>query len=282
VVIGPFKTLADLTGRRGGLAARHCDTLRKVVDVVLFPGLFVMPNAIGENRPHNIAPAATECVVLLHGLGRTYRSMADMTEALEAAGYATANLNYPSRDYRIEVLANTVLPRGIDQCERQGASRIHAVTHSMGGILVRYYLAQHEMEQLARVVMLSPPNQGSEAAEALKDVPLYKWVNGPAGQQLGTGPGSLPVSLGPVHYPVGVITGNRAAFFDTWLAEMIPGESDGKVSVARAKVEGMTDFLVLPYAHPFIMTEPEVITQTLHFLQHGRFEREGVRTEFTP
>jgi pimeloyl-ACP methyl ester carboxylesterase len=196
-----------------------------------------------------------------------------MGEALAAAGYLTVNLDYPSRDYRIEVLANTAVPEGIARCEQAGAGRIHFVTHSMGGILVRYYLSRHSVERLGRVVMLSPPNQGSEVADELKDVSLYEWVNGPAALQLGTGPDSIPAGLGPVHYPAGIITGNRSAFYDAWLTNMIPGEDDGKVSVERAKVEGMADFLVVPHTHTFIMSAPDVIEQTVHFLQHGRFRK---------
>lgn len=214
-----------------------------------------------------------QCVILLHGLGRTDRSMDEMAEALASAGYATANLDYPSRDAPVEKLALEAIPRGLGRCRALGARRIHFVTHSMGGILVRYYLSQKSIAELGRVVMLSPPNQGSEVTDALQDTAFYQWHNGPAGQQLGTGPGSFVLQLGPVNYPVGVITGNTHAFFDTWLADLIPGPDDGKVSVDRAKVEGMSDFIVLPYAHPFIMQEAEVIEQAIHFLQHGKFKR---------
>jgi hypothetical protein len=130
--------------------------------------------------------------------------------------------------------------------------------------------------------MLSPPNRGSEVTDNLRDNPLYRWLNGPAGQQLGTGPGDLPGRLGPVDYPVGVITGNRHSFFDAWLATLIPGEDDGKVAVERAKVAGMTDFLVVPYTHPFIMEKKEVIAQTLYFLRHGRFYRSAPETPGSP
>jgi triacylglycerol lipase len=212
-----------------------------------------------------------ECVILLHGLGRTYRSMESMARALAAAGYETVNLDYASREHPIEKLAIDVISNGLERCAAQGATRVHFVTHSMGGILVRYYLSQRFVQGLGRVVMLSPPNQGSEVTDALQDKAFYQWFHGPAGQQLGTGPGSLVARLGPVNYPVGVITGSTHAFFDTWLADLIPGPNDGKVSVERAKVEGMADFLSLPYAHPFIMEQPEAIGQTIHFLRQGRF-----------
>lgn len=217
--------------------------------------------------------AQSGCVVLLHGLGRTADSMDDMAEALEEAGFATINLDYPSRDFPIEKLAMDTIPQGIRYCRSNGSGPLHFVTHSMGGILLRYYLTRAPIENLGRVVMLSPPNQGSEVVDALKDNPLYRWYNGPAGQQLGTGPDDFVAGLGPVNFPVGVITGNTHAFFDGWLSDLIQGEDDGKVSVERAKVAGMADFLVLPYSHPFIMEKKEVIFQTIHFIHHGVFER---------
>ena len=215
-----------------------------------------------------------ECVVLLHGLGRTDRSMKDMAAALAEAGYTEVNLRYPSREKTIEELSVEIVPEGLARCREAGRKTVHFVTHSMGGILLRYYLSRHSIPELGRVVMLSPPNQGSAAADALLENPVYVWFNGPAGLQLGTGPDGIAARLGPVDFPLGIITGNRAAFFDSWLSDLIPGEDDGKVSVARAKVEGMTDFLVLPYAHSFIMEEEEVIAQTLHFLRHGLFQRD--------
>lgn len=215
---------------------------------------------------------AVECVVLLHGLGRTHRSMQTMADALRGAGFVSVNIDYPSRTQPIEVLADSAIREGIERCGQHKSAVVHFVTHSMGGILVRYFLAGHRLNQLGRVVMLSPPNQGSEVTDMLKDEPLYAWVNGPSGQQLGTGPESLPLRLGPVDFPLGIITGSRVAFYDTWLANAIPGPNDGKVSVARAQVPGMTDFMVVPYTHTFIMEESEVMSQTVRFLRFGRFQ----------
>ena len=119
--------------------------------------------------------------------------------------------------------------------------------------------------------MLSPPNQGTEAADALRDDAFYRWWNGPAGQQLGTGPDGIAARLGAVTYPVGIITGTEHAFFDAERAKLIPGPNDGKVSVERAKVAGMTDLRVIPATHTFIMNDDEAIFQALHFLRYERF-----------
>jgi triacylglycerol lipase len=156
------------------------------------------------------ATAPVECVVLLHGLGRTSRSMARMQQSLEAAGYFVANIGYPSRRRPVEELACDAVERGLAVCRARQASRIHFVTHSLGGILVRYYLTHHAVPELGRVVMLGPPNQGSEVVDVFSRMPAFTAITGPAGPQLGTGPTSLPRALGPVSYPVGVIAGTRS------------------------------------------------------------------------
>ncbi len=246
--------------------------MRRTTYAFLILGLLVLgPPWVDAGQKREPTATGPECVILLHGLGRTSRSLNKMADALQAAGFRPVNLDYPSRKKTIQELALETIERGLGRCAQMQACTVHFVTHSMGGVLVRYYLSRHRPENLGGVVMLSPPNQGSEAADHLRDSALYKWFNGPAGQQLVTGPKGLPGQLGPVDFPLGIITGNQHSFFDAWLADVIPGTDDGKVSVERAKVEGMAGFLVLPYSHPFIMNAEEVIDQTLNFLRGGRF-----------
>lgn len=224
--------------------------------------------------PQRLPPVQGECVVLLHGLGRTHRSMARIDWALRDAGYATANIDYPSQSQTIEASALAAIPEGVRECRGTGARSIHFVTHSMGGLLLRYYLSSHRIDGLGRVVMLGPPNQGSEVADALVGTTLYDRLNGPAGAQLVTGPAGIAARLGPVDFPLGIITGNEQTAFDSVLATRIPGENDGKVAVERAKVDGMHDFLVLPVNHTFMVVNDVVIGQTLQFLRHGAFLHE--------
>jgi len=218
------------------------------------------------------AQANGECVILLHGMARTHRAMAEMQENLTEAGYYTVNVGYPSTDLSIEEIAATSFPKAVQSCEAFNPSAIHFVTHSLGGIIVRFALSTMHPQKLGHVVMLSPPNQGSTATDALIGGWFYDWLNGPAGQQLTTGSDSLPNSLGPADFSLGVITGDRHAFFDFWLSDIIPGPDDGKVSVEQAKLAGMADFLVVHESHPFIMDAPEVIAQTRYFLKHGQFD----------
>ena len=197
--------------------------------------------------------------------------MLKIEKALKAVGYEVYNCNYPSRKKSIELLSETVIEAAIRHCrEKYRPGRIHFVTHSMGGILIRFYLAQHDIDHLGRVVMLAPPNAGTELVDRLSGLQLFTLINGPAAGQLGTDASSLPKSLGPVNYEVGIIAGNRS--LNLLYSALIPGENDGKVSTRNTRLEGMADFIVLPYTHSFMMNRPQVIEQTISFLQHGHFK----------
>jgi len=213
---------------------------------------------------------APEQVILLHGLCRTSHSMTRMEHALVEAGYSVQNVGYPSRTASIARLADDAIGPAVANCPRDGGAKIDFVTHSLGGILVRSYLARHPLPSLGRVVMLAPPNQGSEVVDKLGWAAIFQWLNGPAGSELGTDPHSTPNQLGPVNYPVGVIAGDRSI---NWINSLlIPGPDDGKVSLARTKLEGMSDHLVIHTAHPFIMKNRDAIRQTIQFLRTGRFD----------
>ena len=213
-----------------------------------------------------------EQVVLLHGLARTSRSMNRLEKALLAHGYQVLNIDYPSRKYRIPELAQIVRKAVVSNAAQ--AQVIHFVTHSMGGIIVRYIQKNDPLPNLGRVVMLSPPNQGSEVVDALGSRWLFELINGPAGKQLGTDGVSILQGLGKVNFESGVITGDRSI---NWINSLIiPGKDDGKVSIESANVEGMADFLTVHASHPFIMRNKTVITQCLYFLRHGKFKKSPI------
>ncbi|MGB1466521.1 MAG: esterase/lipase family protein, partial [Alcanivorax nanhaiticus] len=190
-------------------------------------------------------------------------------------GYTVVNQGYPSTRHAIDTLAAQTLTKALAKCPDTG--KIHFVTHSMGGLLLRQYLSQHDLPRMGRAVMLGPPNQGSEVVDRLGSWAPFRWVNGPAGSQMGTKPDSLPVQLGPVDFPLGVIAGSRTINF--LLSTLLPGPNDGKVTVERTKIQGMQDHLVLPVTHPFMMRNDRVIEQVKMFLDRGSFNQTWLDSE---
>ena len=205
-------------------------------------------------------------VVLLHGLARTSLSMMIPARHLRQAGHTVANLGYPSRSRDLPTLARDVasrLPKG----------ELDFVTHSMGGIVVRL-LARDPLvaPRIRRVVMLAPPNNGSPLVDQFGEWALFGLYNGPAGQALGTRPQDWPRRLGPVSFELGVVAGTRSP--NPLAGAFLTAPHDGKVPVESTRVEGMSDHIVLPVTHTWMMNDTRVLDAVSVFLESGRFEPE--------
>ncbi len=225
---------------------------------------------VTEPRAEVVTAADTsECVVLLHGLNRSWRAMRPLAEALQEAGFATANIDYPSQSGSVEEIAPLAVGLGLNECRATGATRIHFVTHSIGGILLRYQNEQSPIPDLGRVVMLGPPNQGSEIIDKTRDWPGFEMLTGDAGAELGTGSDGMPSKLGPVNFELGVIAGTGT--INVFASAMLPDPDDGKVSVASTRVEGMDDFLIVGSSHHYITRGDVVFRNTVAFLRTGKF-----------
>jgi pimeloyl-ACP methyl ester carboxylesterase len=215
--------------------------------------------------------ASADTVVLLHGLGRGERMMRPLARRLEAEGYRVENLGYRSL-----AKAPGALVRDLDGLLAAccaAAPRVHFVGYSLGGILLRAYLAEHRLPNLGRVVMLGPPNHGSELADLALRSKLLSALAGPTAVQLGTGPESLPNRLPPPSYPLGVVAGSRSLNpLGSWL---LRDSDDGIVSVASTRLEGMADFRVIPRSHAFLVRSKRTADEVAHFLRHGHFAPES-------
>ena len=224
-------------------------------------------------------PSPRESVIILHGLGRTAISMAWMERALKKAGFATINKSYAFRRGPISQLAEEIIEPRLEQARANGAERVHFVTHSLGGILLRQYDEHNKMQDGSRAVMIAPPNQGSELVDYFRELPPLHWFCGPAFGELSTDVNSIPNILGPIDLETGVIAGERNLF--PGFARHFEGPSDGIVAIERTKVSGMADWTIVPHSHTFIMNAPDTIRQTLCFLKEGRFESDQTQTDLS-
>jgi pimeloyl-ACP methyl ester carboxylesterase len=208
-------------------------------------------------------------VVLLHGIARTSRSLRKFETALRASGFATLNLDYASRKKPLEALAADIHPE-ITAFATAIGGPLHFVAHSMGGLLTRVYAAHYRPAALGRVVMLGTPNGGSEVADLLKGLSLYRAFYGPAGQQLTTVQDDRLTSLPPPDYAVGIIAGIRA--IDPIASRFIlPRPNDGRVSVQSTQLADMTDNTTVKASHTGLVRHRVAIDQTIAFLRDGRF-----------
>ncbi|MDB6121687.1 MAG: acetyltransferase [Pedosphaera sp.] len=186
-------------------------------------------------------------------------------------GYQVINVTYRSRHCTMRQLSDVYLHQLLTRKILNQSARVHFVTHSMGGIILRQYLSNHYLENLGRVIMLAPPNHGSEIIDLLKSNPLTRSFLSLGGRELGTGINDVPQQLGPVQFECGVIACDRS--LNPFLSYFLPGPNDGKVTVESAKIEGMRDFLLLHNTHTWLMWRKATLQQTRHFLEKGYFNR---------
>ncbi|MEP1442645.1 MAG: alpha/beta hydrolase [Hyphomicrobiales bacterium] len=214
--------------------------------------------------------AMADCVVFLHGYARSPASFSVMEKVFQHKGFDTTKVGYPSKELEISALANAAIPEAVKRCEGK-AGNVHFVTHSLGGILVRDYFARQSIDRLGRIVMLAPPNDGSAIVDKLGKTKLFKKLSGPALLALTTGEQGKPGKLPAVKFELGVIAGKRSV--NPVGSYLLKGPDDGAVTIESTKVDGMKDHIILSATHTFMMNNPKVISQTLHFIEQGQFKR---------
>lgn len=207
-----------------------------------------------------------EWVVLLHGILRGPGSMEKIGNALRQRGYHVVNFGYPSTGGSIADSAD-LLSRAMT--EVPASATVHFVTHSMGAVVVRYYLANYRGARAARFVMIAPPNRGSGLAKRLSSLPLYKRILGRAGTELGKVNSSLIENLPAPRCEFGVIAGGLGNGYG--INPLIPGDDDMTVSVEETKLPGMKDFIRIRGQHSLLLLQQEVADNVISFLKDGVF-----------
>ena len=206
-------------------------------------------------------------VILLHGIGRSTGTFSRLLGPLKEEGYEVANVSYASTRRPLEAHAETLSALINDL---RGIKTVSFVTHSMGGLVLRQLLSERRDWQdqinIFRIVQIAPPNQGSSVARMLKDVWPYKWLYGPAGQQL------IPASvqgMAPLAGEFGIIvggTGNRYGL-NPWIG----GDNDGTVRVEETDLPGARDTVRVNAFHLIISNAPDSVRAVLNFLKRGEF-----------
>ena len=213
-----------------------------------------------------LQPDTGHAVIYLHGIGRSSRSLAPILKAMPGHGYVHIPMEYPSTRVTLEQSAG-YLHSVIKSLT--AVSKISFVVHSMGGLVVRRYLKDHHDQRLHRMVMLGTPNNGAELADMLRQNFFFRKIYGPAGQELISDPTGTIRSLPTPPFEFGIIAGGRGD--DRGFNRLLPGDDDGTVTVASARLAGASDYLRIPKIHTFLMSDATAIAAVQHFLEHGRF-----------
>lgn len=219
--------------------------------------------AVGEQTKNG-----KEFVYVLHGLGRGSSSMWLLASRLEDAGFSVKRIDYKSLNKTPEEVLSSISNQ-IDSTMPKN-SIIHFVGHSLGGLMIRAYLDKHKIKNLGNVVLIGTPNQGTEFIDKFNDTWWLKLL-GPMTLSLGTDKDSFPNSLKPPYYPVGIIAGESKVFNND---KIIPGKDDGMVPIESAKLEGMTDMIIINTNHIIIKHKREVSKQTIEFLKNSKFNKD--------
>jgi pimeloyl-ACP methyl ester carboxylesterase len=234
-------------------------------------------------REKHLKPMDGRAVIVLHGLIRSRKSMASLCKYLEKhGGYTVIDVSYPSTRRPMAEHAQS-LARLIENLD--GIDEISFVGHSMGNIVVRRYLhdqidkktGQLREKRIKRMVMLAPPNQGSQLATALANNGAYSAINGKPGQELGAKWKELEKKLAVPPFEFGIVAGGRGN--DRGYNPALPGDDDGTVRVESTHLKGEADFVLVPVLHSFIMNDGRVHESTLRFLKKGHFRPKKVTRE---
>ena len=216
--------------------------------------------------------ASDDFVIILHGLRGKSSSFLELERALQANGFNVCRVDYPSTKRTIQVLADMAIGEAVLRCKQAGSDTLYFVTHSMGAIVLRYFLQENDLPRCGRVVFICPPNHGTELVDKFAWCGLYRKINGPAGMQLGTAKDGFVSSLELPDYNFGVVMSTRS--INPLASAFIPGEDDGRVSIESAKLAGMRDFVLVQSNHHNSMKKQETIQRVINFFKSGEFKRE--------
>jgi len=217
-----------------------------------------------------IEPVRGPTVIVLHGLGEGRDSMKPLVAHLRTTMNATVlTFGYASTKAAIadhgRALAAVVT--GLPTAES-----ISFVGHSLGNLVVRSWMAQAREAELARVnrmVMLGPPNQGSDLAKMAAKVWVLAALSDGAARDLVVDWHKVAPTLPAPQCPFGIVAGGKGD--GAGYSMLLDGDDDAVVRVDETRLDGADDFLLVPVHHAAMMKHPAVQQAVSSFLTTGRF-----------
>ncbi|NMA48779.1 MAG: alpha/beta fold hydrolase [Tissierellia bacterium] len=210
-------------------------------------------------------------IVLVHGYNKTSKDMKTLKTNLEKMGHFVHLVDLPltfrSIDDCVELFSKQM--EGILSENMDDNDRVSLVGHSSGGLVIQLYLRNNMcLTGIARCVLIATPNKGTRLADIA--VNLFK----PAGKvfktlnDLTTANAKKSVFDQFHEIEIGAIAGNNCNLL---LGRLLENENDGRVEVNSVRIEGLQDFIVLPYGHKEIHYQYETAKLVSDFVRKGFF-----------
>lgn len=233
--------------------------------ILLFISIFIGLNCYAVSE---VEMETKEKVILIHGFARNNMSMWKLASSIEKAGYEVERVGYKSLRKNIDEIKKIVFKQ-FDKNIDSKYEKVHFVGHSLGGLLIRSYLGNHNVKNLGNVVLIGSPSHGTEAVDYYKDKKWFK-LTGPIAVELGTNGSKFLESLTQPYYNLGVIAGNKEIKL---FEHVLKGQDDGLVRVESTKIKGMSDFIIIKANHAGMRFNKNVAHQTISFLKNGKFKK---------
>lgn len=201
-------------------------------------------------------------VVCIHGALRSRAGMWPTAVYLRRRGLDARTFGYATRSGGLEDHARA-LDAFLHDWLSEPPARLGFVTHSMGGLVVRAWLAHCAPKAAVRVAMLSPPNQGSALARANDSNPLFHLLYGDAAKVLRE-PGIPGLPPAPDNAQVLVLAGGRGE--PRGYNPVLTGDDDGVVALEEMSLPGIPLEFV-GGVHGALQWTPSILDRAAAFLQ---------------
>ncbi len=218
-------------------------------------------------------------IILIHGLHQAPFIMRPMAKRLQAQGFDTHQYGY--RSMRDGIKTNSERLNTWLRNNHNPSEPIDLLGHSLGGLLIRDFVAHYPEWQIGRCVTLGTPHNGSVSGDYIWR--LLPAIVGKSYEQALDG----TVAPLPKDIELGVIAGNKAqglgqpilSYHNRQLRKAdssITNEllaHDGTVYVKETKLARAADHLIMPVTHTGMLVNKDVAEQAIYYLQHGHFKR---------
>ena len=252
-----------------------------ILAIITFTGLKITKRLL--YHPYNVTKFGAfdknkDFVIVFHGIYGKAKTLKSITDTLEKEGYSGINIQYPTTEDTVEKITEKYIAPNIESVsktveeentrrKKQGLPeiKINFIVHSMGTGILRYYLKTHKLDNLGKVVFISPPSHGSQLSDnPISDI--LKDTLGNSVRQFKTSSDSFVNSLGEPDYSCYVMIGNKSGNF--LYSILIPGIDDGMVPFKTSRLNNCNYKVIENATHTSILKDKRTLNEIADYLKN--------------